>query len=142
MATHLADAEGVLIYPEGTRFSADRRLRILERLAAQLTPKELQRMQSWTHLLPPRLGGPLAMLDSNAGKDLVFCAHTGFEGSSHLKDLVSGNWTGTGIRVHFWRVAFADIPGTLAQRREFLFAQWDRMQETVDTLMREGTRDG
>jgi hypothetical protein len=93
-------------------------------------------MQRWTELLPPRLGGPLALLDANPGRDLLFCAHTGFEGSSHFRNLINGAWTGARIRIRFWRVPHAEIPDGLAARRAFLFAEWDRMQEAVLALRR------
>ncbi len=142
LATHLDRDEGVLIYPEGTRFSAERRERVLARLASQVGAGEFARMQRWTNLLPPRLGGPAALLRNNPGRDLAFCAHVGFEMASHLKDLVSGEWTGRCIRIHFWRVPFAEIPVDESARREFLFAQWDRMQETVLALQSGEDGDG
>ena len=99
LADDLTETEGILIYPEGTRFSAERRLRALERIADVVSRAELDRMRAWTHLLPPRLGGPLALLARNPGRDLVFCAHTGFEGASHFKSLINGAWVGAHIRV-------------------------------------------
>lgn len=134
LARDLAPDEGVLIYPEGTRFSEARRARVLDRLATRVDAAELARMQRWTDLLPPRLGGPLALLDANPGRDLVFCAHSGFEGSTHFSNLVNGSWTGAHIRIRFWRVPHESIPAELGARRAFLYAEWDRMQETVVAL--------
>jgi 1-acyl-sn-glycerol-3-phosphate acyltransferase len=134
LARALAPDEGVLIYPEGTRFSAARRARVLERLATRVDAAEIARMQRWTDLLPPRLGGPLALLDANPGRDLVFCAHSGFEGSTHFSNLVNGSWTGAHIRIRFWRVPHGAIPAELGARRAFLYAEWDRMQEAVVAL--------
>jgi 1-acyl-sn-glycerol-3-phosphate acyltransferase len=130
----LAADEGVLIFPEGTRFSPQRRARIVARLAERVDAAERARFERWTELLPPKLGGPLALLDTNPGRDLVFCASTGFEGSTHFSTLVNGAWTGARIRVRFWRVPFAEIPAGLGARRAFLYDQWDRMHETVVAL--------
>ena len=85
-------------------------------------------------LLPPRTGGTCALIDNAPDLDLVFCAHTGFEGASHFSTLINGSWIGADIRIRFWRVARADIPRDTAAQREFLFTQWDRMQDTVVEL--------
>jgi len=135
LAVDLAEDEGVLIYPEGTRFSAERRGRALQRLQGRATEDDLARMQRWTHLLPPRLGGTLALLEANPGRDLVFCAHRGFEGSTHFSNLLNGSWIGSSVRLAFWRIPFAEVPTDTDGRRAFVFAQWDRMQDTVDRLL-------
>lgn len=117
------DKESVLIYPEGTRFTAAKQQRLADtkpELSAQIT--------RWPGLLPPRLGGVSAMLSANPGKDVVFLAHTGFEGSASLHDLVNGSWRHQQVRLHFWRVPYAEIP---ADHREFIFTNWDRMQSLV-----------
>ncbi len=128
--------EGFLIYPEGTRFSAQRRQRILERLAPRSTAAELARMQAWTELLPPRPGGTAALIAAAPSLDLVFCAHSGFEGASHFSTLINGSWTGANVHIRFWRIARCDVPLDATDQRAFLFAQWDRMQQTVVELQR------
>ena len=134
LTSDLSPGEGFLIYPEGTRFSADRRARVLDSLATRLGSTDLQRMQRWTDLLPPRPGGALALINHASDLDVVFCAHTGFEGASHFATLINGSWIGADIRVRFWRIARGDLPTDAADQREFLFTQWDRMQETVTEL--------
>jgi 1-acyl-sn-glycerol-3-phosphate acyltransferase len=140
LARDLAADEGLLIYPEGTRFSAARRERIIAALAGQLLPNELAMVRRWPDLLPPRIGGARA-LACTARRDLVFCAHVGFEGASHFRSLVNGSWFGAHVRIHFWRIAAADVPDGEAEFRAFLFAQWDRMQDTL-TQLRAGQISG
>lgn len=123
--------ECIAMFPEGTRFSAAKRNRLLK----SNKPDLVKLAERWPDLLPPRLSGSLAMLDANPGLDMLFIAHAGFELAGELKSLLSGEWLGTEIRVHYWRVPFADIPGPAGQR-EFLYAQWDRMQRTVRSLRR------
>jgi 1-acyl-sn-glycerol-3-phosphate acyltransferase len=134
LARDLGANEGFLIYPEGTRFSVERQQRALAALAVRVSSAELERMRGWTELLPPRPGGARALISAAPNLDLVFCAHTGFEGASHVSQLVNGSWIGADIRIRFWRVDHRDIPSDEAEQREFLFAQWDRMQETVVAL--------
>jgi hypothetical protein len=68
--------------------------------------------------------------------DIVFCAHSGFEGASHSSSLINGSWIGADIRVHFWRVSRVAIPRDAAGQRALLFERWDRMQATVIALER------
>jgi hypothetical protein len=134
----LGSDEGVLIYPEGTRFTPARREQVVAKLRRTAAPGDLARLDRWVDVLPPRLGGTLGTLDANPGRDLVFCAHSGFEGSSHFSTLLNGSWTHARIRIAFWRVPYADIPRTPEMRKIFVFDQWDRVQQTVQRL-REGT---
>jgi len=120
--------ESVLIYPEGTRFT-QKKHDTLRRKHPKLAPQ----LDRWPGLLPPRLGGVLGMLEANPGKDLVFLAHAGFEGSADIHDLLGGGWLGQRVKLHFWRIPFKDLPKENVT--EFLFDQWDQMQTTVDGLL-------
>ncbi len=145
LALDRAPNEGFLIYPEGTRFSAERRQRVLAGLAARVSAADLERMQTWTDVLPPRPGGTRALIEAAADLSLVFCAHTGFEGASHFGTLINGSWIGADIRIRFWRVARRDVPSNAAAQRDFLFTQWDRMQRAIIELREDSatsTRGG
>ncbi|HSG89376.1 MAG TPA: lysophospholipid acyltransferase family protein, partial [Pseudomonadales bacterium] len=108
----LGRREGILIYPEGTRFTPAKREQILASLAAKGDDEALARTRRWTRVLPPRPGGTLALLEDNPGRDVVFCAHTGFEGSASFVRLFNGSWLDTVVRIRFWRVPFAEVPTT------------------------------
>ena len=137
LAQHLDPNEGVLIYPEGTRFSAEKQqaLRLRYRDSAEMQDQ----LDRWRDLLPPRLGGTLALLQANPGRDLLFCAHRGFEGSSHFSNLVNGSWMGARISIRFWRVPYGQVPKDAAAQQAFLFSQWDRMQESLQALGNSGS---
>lgn len=128
--THgLTEDEGILLYPEGTRFTQSKRARLQQRAA---NDRELeQQLARWPSLMPPKPGGFLTLLEANPGRDLIFCGHAGFEGSSHVTDLFNGSWQHAWIRICFWRVPFEEIPTERAARIDFLFHQWDVMQEWV-----------
>ena len=130
LLTGLSRSEGVVIYPEGTRFSAAKREKVLKKLSGD----DRIRAQRWTHLLPPRYGGILALLQANPQLDLLFCAHVGLEGSADFFSLINGSWVNSKIRVHFWRVPFADVPVDLDDQRNFIVESWDRMQREVSLL--------
>ncbi len=122
LAVGLEADEGVLIYPEGTRFTANKRRRALEKIRAS-DPSRYRRLEQLTHVLPPRLGGVSALLDQGE-IDVVFCSHSGLEGLMRPQDLLTGKVVGTTIEVHFWRVQARDIPEDAAARTVWLDEQW------------------
>ncbi|HUI26070.1 MAG TPA: lysophospholipid acyltransferase family protein [Candidatus Kryptonia bacterium] len=131
LAEDLRTCDGVLIFPEGTRFTPAKRARLLQRLQTDADPTLLERAQALMHVLPPRLGGPLGLLERNQNADAVFCAHVGFEGSGSARELLSGALVGAVIRVGFWRVPFAQIPAGRAAQADWLFEQWRRVDDWI-----------
>ena len=124
------DEESVLIYPEGTRFTQAKHDALGEK-----RPQLREQLERWPGLLPLRLGGVSAMLANNPGKDLVFLAHVGFEGSANIHDLLGGGWLRQRVILQFWRIPYADIPK--GDATEFLFSEWDKMQGVVSELKAE-----
>ncbi len=132
LARNIGRGEGVFIYPEGTRFTAEKQRRILARLAEKGAREELERADALRHVLPPRTGGALALLDVLPEADAVFLAHCGFERVGSLHDLWTGRLVGTTIRLKFWRVRAEQIPRTSDDRVQWLWGQWKRMDEWID----------
>jgi 1-acyl-sn-glycerol-3-phosphate acyltransferase len=62
IASDLGKGEGVLIYPEGTRHTAEK-LAKAQQTIAERQPHIAQYANRLNNVLPPRLGGPLALLD-------------------------------------------------------------------------------
>jgi 1-acyl-sn-glycerol-3-phosphate acyltransferase len=132
LATHLGPDEGVLLYPEGTRWTPGRRRQVIDRLARSADPKLLERAQALQWLLPPRLGGVLALLEAAPGTDVVFCAHTGFEGLRSLGDLLHGALVARRIQVHFRRVPAAEIPRDRKARVDWIYARWAELDAWLE----------
>ncbi|NKC01785.1 MAG: hypothetical protein GKR90_25250 [Pseudomonadales bacterium] len=120
-----SEADSLLIYPEGTRFSPKKQQAIAQR------PGMLEQTQRWPSLLPPRLGGIGAILEENQNKDAVFLCHNGFEGSGGFYDLLDGSWINKDIELRFWRIPFAEIG---PDSQTFIFTQWDRMQAELEEM--------
>lgn len=127
----LGPRDGVIIYPEGTRFTEVKRSRIIDELARKRESYSCERAGMLRNVLPPRLGGPLNLLEHNDGADVVFCAHFGFDGVVDLRDFLRGSLVGRVVMVRFWRVPFASIPRTREARTEWLFENWARVDEWV-----------
>lgn len=124
----LGPQEGMLIYPEGTRFTEAKRRRALEKLAA--SDEQLHAAaQRLHHVLPPRLGGPLALLD--AGADVVVCAHQGLDGFSHIADIWGGGLIGRKVTVRFRRFRHEEIPAGREARVEWLLARWQEVDDWI-----------
>jgi 1-acyl-sn-glycerol-3-phosphate acyltransferase len=119
LAEGLGPDDAVLIYPEGTRFTAEKRRRLVEsgrrRIAGQA--------ESLRHVLPPRPGGPAALV--RAGHDVVFLAHRGLEGLAGIRDLFDGALIGARVTAATWRVRASDVD--LDRVDEWLFDQWLRV---------------
>ncbi|HQR23745.1 MAG TPA: 1-acyl-sn-glycerol-3-phosphate acyltransferase [Steroidobacteraceae bacterium] len=126
--------EGVLLYPEGTRFTEEKRRRVIERLGGAAR----ERAERLQHLLPIRPGGVLALLDAPPACDVLFIAHHGLEGFAHVADVLRGALVGRTVRLRFWRVPAASIPAGAEKRRAWLADEWQRMD---DWLSAEEDRD-
>ena len=125
----LAPEEGLVCFPEGTRFTPEKRERLIG------GGKDISEVaRRWVDLLPPRLAGTLSILNANPKRDLVFMCHTGFEGAAHVPSLINGAWAHSVVKMHFWRVPYENIPVNSDAQQEFVLEQWDKMQEELDAL--------
>lgn len=115
--------DGVLIYPEGTRFSAEKLVRARKRLREQ-APELAGAADALTHVLPPRPGGVLTLLDALPDVDCAIVAHQGLEGLQKVKDVLSGSVIGSRVRGKVWRVRRTEIPATDEERIRWLYEQW------------------
>lgn len=127
----LGPQDGVLIYPEGTRFTPEKRRRALERLAHSPQRALYERACAFKNVLPPRLGGTVGLLEQNPGADVVFCAHVGFEGTESFAELLNGSLVGRRISVYFRRVPFAAIPQGRAAQIDWLYDEWTKVDSWV-----------
>jgi 1-acyl-sn-glycerol-3-phosphate acyltransferase len=132
---HLADGLGerdaIVLFPEGTRYSDEKRDHILETLRSA-DPERYEVARHLKNLLPPHPAGVLALLDA-APVDPVFVAHTGLEGANHFEDLLEGTLVGSLVRVKMWRVARSDIPEGPSERRAWLNEQWQKVDDWIET---------
>lgn len=126
------DGQGVLLYPEGTRFTERKKKIALERLSKH-HPELLPMAESYTHCLPPKLGGALTLLDAAPDTDVLIVAHRGLEGLAEIVDLFGGTVVGTSVEIRVWRVPAADIPDEQQERSRWLFEWWKRVDDFVSS---------
>jgi 1-acyl-sn-glycerol-3-phosphate acyltransferase len=137
LADELGPSDGVLIYPEGTRFTREKQGRAIAKLR-EGDPAIFALAERLRHVLPPRLGGPLALLDGDAQADVVFVAHHGFGGFGSMSRIWRGAMVRRTIRMAFWRVPRAEIPAEPDARVRWLYDHWHRM----DAWMAEREGEG
>jgi 1-acyl-sn-glycerol-3-phosphate acyltransferase len=130
MAKDLPPNEGIIIFPEGTRATPKKRAALLSQAEQTKNTALYETIQTLKHILPLRRSGVMALLE-NTSCDLVYCAHTGFEGISTLAHIWDGSFVGRHIHVKIWRQVRATLP-------EDLEAQWASVQtswEEVDAFV-------
>ncbi len=136
LMTGLGGGEGVLIYPEGTRFTPSKQRRIRARLDEGDDRLAAERARQLERVLPPRPGGYLELLRGNGpeiGADVLFCVHSGLEKSTSFNELTNGGLIGSHVSVRFWRVPFSELPTDDQARVDWMHEQWKR----VDSVVRE-----
>ena len=138
LAHNLGKEDGVLIYPEGTRFTEAKRLRYLSALETR-TDQATSIARSFRHVLPPRPGGTLALLDSSEA-DVVILAHHGLEPLSSVQDVWDGQLVGGRISVAMWRIDRDHIPTDRSERVVWLFERWRDIDEWLDHKAEEVRR--
>jgi 1-acyl-sn-glycerol-3-phosphate acyltransferase len=131
LGRNLGPRDGVLIFPEGGLFTPAKRERVLQRLETQGSPL-LGRARSMTNVLPPRLGGSMALLAAARNVDAVFLAHTGLERATEYGNILRGGLVGRTIRVKIWRVPASEIPSANEARIDWLFDEWSAVDSWVE----------
>ncbi|HTU14739.1 MAG TPA: 1-acyl-sn-glycerol-3-phosphate acyltransferase [Solirubrobacterales bacterium] len=137
--THeMSPGEILGIYPEGTR-PTPAKIKRAQEVIAERQPEVAPFAAKLNHLLPPRLGGPLALIDeAAAGTDIVFCAHTGFDGLRTVGDIWAGELVDKTIKVRFWRYEGGEIPEGEAARIEWLYGCWQVLDDWVGENLEAG----
>ena len=130
LAHDIGPGEGILVYPEGTRHT-DAKLARAKEVIAERQPEIAPLADRLRNVLPPRLGGPLALLEEARDLDVVFCGHVGLDGFEYIRDIWGGGLVGTTVKVRFWRVPAADVPAQERERIEWLYDRWQALDDWV-----------
>jgi 1-acyl-sn-glycerol-3-phosphate acyltransferase len=136
--THdMSEGEIVAMYPEGTR-PTPAKIHRAQEVIAERQPHVAPMAGKLKHLMPPRLGGPLALIDeASSGTDIVFCAHVGFEGLRTIADIWNGALVGAMVEVRFWRFDGREVPAGQQERIDWLYARWQELDDWVGERLAE-----
>ncbi len=133
LASGLGEREGVIVFPEGTRFSEAKRTDALARIRASGDGVRLARAERMKHVLPPRSRGPLAVLEAAPRADVIFLAHRGFDGASGALDILRGTLIGRAIELKTWRVPRAQVPVQRDACLAWLDVEWARIDAWIES---------
>jgi 1-acyl-sn-glycerol-3-phosphate acyltransferase len=139
IAHDLGEGEGVLIYPEGTRYTPEK-LAAAQEAIAERQPAVAPLAARLRNVLPPRLGGPLALLDEGRGADVVVCAHVGLDGFEYISDIWKGGLVGTTVRIRFWRYPAASVPAGEEERIAWLYEKWQVLDDWIGEQLQGSAR--
>ncbi len=128
----LDDKQAIVLFPEGTRFTPAKRDQLRSRLAGRLPPDLVVQARALRNLLPPRLGGPVALLERNPGADVILVNHAGYEGASTFSDLIEGRAVGAQVKIEFRRIPYAELPKGRVALTHWLFDRWTEMDHWID----------
>jgi 1-acyl-sn-glycerol-3-phosphate acyltransferase len=137
LTVNLPADEGLLIYPEGTRWTTEKLARAKE-IIAQRRPEVAPLADRLRYVLPPRLGGTLALLEFSRGADVVMFGHVGLDGFEYISDIWSGGLVGTTVRLKFWRFAASDVPSDRDELIAWLYDRWQELDDWISEMRSAG----
>ena len=126
----LDDTSCIVFYPEGTRFSIEKRQKVIQRLQEKKS-KVLPLATTLQCCLPPRLGGSLGLLSDSSRRSVVFMAHSGFEVVENIGSLINGGLYQQQIKIKFWEDT---SPIELDRQEEWLYLQWRKLDDWLISL--------
>jgi 1-acyl-sn-glycerol-3-phosphate acyltransferase len=130
LAHDMGEDEGIVIYPEGTRHT-DAKLKRAQEVIAERQPEIAPLANKLNNLLPPRLGGPVALLQEARGMDVVLFGHVGLDGFEYIKDIWAGGLVGGTVKMKFWRFPASEVPADEDELIPWLYERWQLLDDWV-----------
>ena len=120
LARNLAPGEALLFHPEAGHFTPARKARAVARLRDEGRERSAREAAWLRHLLPPRAGEAVRLLDAAPEADVAFLAHTGLEAPSSAAPkpflsgfpgrLAGGGLVGKTVHAKLRFVSSCDVP--------------------------------
>jgi 1-acyl-sn-glycerol-3-phosphate acyltransferase len=133
LTVNMSSHEGLLMYPEGTRWTPKKLARAKE-IIAERQPEIAPLAARLRNLLPPRLGGPIVLLESARDADIVIFGHVGLDGFEYISDIWSGGLVGTTVRMKFWRFPAAEVPSDRDELIAWLYERWQELDDWIGEM--------
>ena len=122
--------EALVIFPEGTRWSPEKRERAIARLR-ETEPARAERAERLVATMPPRAAGTLALLAGRPDADVVIVSHTGLEGLAGPGAALRLLPLRRPMQVSLRRIARSDVPDGAAAQTAWLLDQWDQVDAWI-----------
>ncbi|MSO15964.1 MAG: hypothetical protein EXQ61_06580 [Ilumatobacteraceae bacterium] len=130
MATGLGVKDCAVIFPEGSRASAKKRVRALERLRER-SPQRAETLSGLKYLIPPKPAGANALLSAVPEANVLTMWHSGFDGLDTFSGILSHLGRARAkVHVHVEEISRASIPSGEAFV-SWLDAKWVEMDNAV-----------
>ena len=129
----MAADDGLLIYPEGTRWTPEKLARAKD-IIAERQPDIAPLAARLRNVLPPRLGGTVELLQSARTCDVVIFGHYGLDGFEYISDIWSGGLVGTTVRMKFWRFPATEVPGDRDELIKWLYDRWQVLDDWIGEM--------
>ncbi len=130
LTVNMSSHDGLLIYPEGTRWTPEK-LAHAKEIIAERQPEIAPLAARLVNVLPPRLGGTIALLESARDADIVIFGHVGLDGFEHISDIWPGGLVGTTVRLKFWRFPAAEVPRDRQALIVWLYERWQELDDWI-----------
>jgi 1-acyl-sn-glycerol-3-phosphate acyltransferase len=133
LTVNMSSHDGLLIYPEGTRWTAEKLARA-KQIIAERQPEIAPLAARLQNVLPPRLGGTLELLESAREADVVIFGHVGLDGFEYISDIWSGGLVGSTVRLKFWRFPAAEVPSERDELIVWLYERWQELDDWIGEM--------
>lgn len=131
LADNLDVNEGVILWPEATRYSPAKKERALARLQESGEQELFERAQRFRQVLPPKTTGIIALRERNPELDVILCAHAGFEHAASFKEIFRGILIGQEIRARLWYFHSEEIPQDRRELTRWIYDKWMLVDDFV-----------
>ncbi len=138
LTVDMSTSDGLLVYPEGTRWTPAKLARA-KQIVAERQPEIAPLAARLRNLLPPRLGGTVELLQSARDADVVIFGHFGLDGFEYISDIWSGALVGTTVRLKFWRFPAADVPRERDKLIVWLYERWQELDDWIGEMRSLGS---
>ena len=140
MAAGLGLKDCAVIFPEGSRASAKKRVRALEKLRAR-SPERAETLAGLQYLIPPKPAGANALLTAVPEANVLTIWHSGFDGLDTFSGILSHlGQTKAKVHVHVEEIPRAQIPSGDAFVA-WLDAKWVEMDSAVGRQLEKDTNN-
>ena len=130
LAAGAAPDEALVIFPEGTRWTAPKRAKVQARLEEK-DPALAAEVAGRMRTMPPRAAGTTALLDGAPGADVVTLAYVGLDGLAGPKEALAAAPLPEPVVVELWRTPRAEVPTDAEAQARWLRDEWGKVDDWV-----------